>query len=79
MAELQCVDARLDTLNDELCQVNTRVNHIAHRQARLNGFMASPSPSSKASKNEDDDGDSDDDDDDKDEVTSSSGDDEMTA
>ena len=79
MAQLQRMDTRLDTLNDELCQVNTRVNRIAHRQARLSGFMASPSPSSKASKNEDDDGDSDDDDDDKDEVTSSSSDDEMTA
>ena len=29
MAQLQCMDARLDTLNDELCQVNTRVGRIA--------------------------------------------------
>ena len=79
MAQLQRMDTRLDTLNDELCQVNTRVNRIAHRQVRLSGFMASPSPSLKASENEDDDGDSDDDDDDEDEVTSSSSDDEMTA
>ena len=29
MAQLQCMDARLDTLSDELCQVNTRVGRIA--------------------------------------------------
>ena len=29
MAQLECMDARLDTLNDELCQVNTHVGHIA--------------------------------------------------
>ena len=29
MAQLQCMDARLNTLNDELCQVNTRVGRIA--------------------------------------------------
>ena len=29
MTQLQCMDARLDTLNDELCQVNTRVGRIA--------------------------------------------------
>ena len=28
MAQLVCMDARLDTLSDELCQVNTRVGHI---------------------------------------------------
>ena len=29
MAQLQCMDACLDTLSDGLCQVNTRVGHIA--------------------------------------------------
>ena len=29
MAQLVRMDARLDTLNDELCQVNTRVGRIA--------------------------------------------------
>jgi len=43
------MDARLDTLNDELCQVNTHVGRIAQRQARLDGFIESPSPSLKAS------------------------------
>ena len=74
MGQLQHMDAHLDTLSDELCQVNTRVSHIARQQARLGGFVASPSPSPEAS--EDDDGDSDYDD--KDEDASSSGDDEMT-
>ena len=31
MALLVRMDARLDTLSDEMCQVNTRVGHIAHR------------------------------------------------
>ena len=75
MGQLQHMDARLNTLSDELCQVNTRVSRIARQQARLGGFVASPSPSPEAS--EDNDGDSDYDD--KDEDASSSGDDEMTA
>ena len=29
MAQVVCMDARLDTLSDELCQVNTRVSRIA--------------------------------------------------
>ena len=28
IAQLQCMDARLGTLTDELCQVNTRVSRI---------------------------------------------------
>ena len=31
MAQLQCMDARLDTLSTELYQVNVRVGHIARR------------------------------------------------
>ena len=53
MAQLQCMDARLDTLTTEMYQVNTRVGCIARRQAHLGGFVASPSPSPKASKDED--------------------------
>ena len=68
------MDAYLDTLSDELCQVNTCVGHIAWRQACLGGFIASPSPSPKASVDKD--GEDSDDGDDVD--TSSSGDDEMT-
>ena len=73
------MDACLDTLSDELCQVNTHVGRIARRQARLGGFVESPSPSLEASEDEDDDGNSDGDNNDEDEDTSSSGDDEMTA
>ena len=65
------MDARLDTLSDELCQVNTYVGHIARRQARLSGFVESPSLSLEASE--------DDDDDDEDEDASSLSNDEMTA
>ena len=81
MAQLQRMDARLDTLSDELCQVNTRVGCIARLQARLGGLVESPSPSPKAFKEEDDDGDSDDDDDDdddEDEDASLPSDDKMT-
>ena len=69
------MDARLDTLVDELCQVNTRVGHIAWRQARLGGFAASPSPSPEALTDEDgEDGEDGDDGDD----ASASSDDGMT-
>ena len=78
MVQLQCMDACLDILNDELCQVNTHVGRIARRQDRLGGFVESLSPSPEASEDEDDDGDSDDDDDDGDEDASSPSDDEMT-
>ena len=73
MAQLQRMDARLDSLTDEMCQVNTCVGHITRRQARLGGFAPSPSPSPEALADEDDDADDDEDDD-----TSSSNDDEMT-
>ena len=63
MAQLQCMYARLEILNDELCQVNTHVGRIARRQARLGGFIESPSPSLAASEDKDND---DDDDEDKD-------------
>ena len=66
MAQLQCIDACLDTLSTELYQVNVRVSHIARRQASMGGFApeATPSPPSPvASKFEDDDDDNGDDDD----------------
>ena len=61
------MDAHLDTLSDELCQVNTPVSRIARWQAGHGGFVKSPSPSLEAFEDEDDDDDFDDDDDDKDE------------
>ena len=39
MVQLQCIDARLDTLSDKLYQVNTRVSRITRQQAHLGGFM----------------------------------------
>ena len=74
MVQLQRMDARLDTLSNELCQVNTRVSRIARWQARLGGFVESPSPLLEAF---DDDDDSDDDDDDEDGDASSPNDDEI--
>ena len=73
MVQLQRMDAHLDTLSDELCQVNTYVGRIVRQQARLGGFVESPSPPPKASEDKDDD------DKDEDEDASSSGDNKMTA
>ena len=71
MAQLQHMNARLDTLIDELCQVNTCISRIARRQARFGGFTTSLSPSPEVSADEDGD-------DDEDEDANSSNDDEMT-
>ena len=46
MAQLQRMDARLDTLSMELSQVNVRVGRIARRQASMGGFAPEPTPSS---------------------------------
>ena len=52
MVQLMCMDAGLNTLSDELCQVNTRVGRIARRQVVMSGYtMAS---STEASKDESD-------------------------
>ena len=79
MAQLQCMDAHLNTLNTEMYQVNTRVGHIAWQQAYLGGFVESPSPSLEAFEDDNDDGDSDGGDAGNDEDASSFSDDEMTA
>ena len=66
MAQLQRMDARLDTLSMELYQVHIRVGRIARRQASMGGFApeTAPSPPSRvASYSEDEDDDDDDDDD----------------
>ena len=48
MAQLQRMDARLDTVSTELYQVNVRVGRIVRRQATMDGFApeATPSPPS---------------------------------
>ena len=50
MVQLQRMNALLDTLSDELCQVNTHVDRITRWLARLGGFVESPSPSPEASR-----------------------------
>ena len=62
MAQLQRMDARLDTLRTELYQVNVRVGRIAKQQAIIGGFApeASPPPplvASDSNSNSEDDGD----------------------
>ena len=66
MAQLQCMDVRLDTLSTELYQVNIRVDHIARRQASMGGFVpeATPSPCSPVALESEDDDDDDGNDDD---------------
>ena len=62
MAQLQRMDARLDTLFTEMYQVNVRVGCIARQQASISGFApeATPSPPSVNSDFDDNDGDDDD-------------------
>ena len=67
MAQLQRMDARLDTLSTKLYQVNVRVGRIAQRQATMGGYApeaSPPPPPPVASESEDDDDDDDGDDDD---------------
>ena len=78
MAQLERMDARLDTLTTELYQLNTRVSRITRRHARMGGFITSPSPSSSPQALEDEDDDDGSSDGNEDEVASSSGDEEMT-
>ena len=64
LAQLQRMDARLDTLSTELYQVNVRVGCIARRQATMGGFApeSTPSPPHPVAFDfdaEDDDGDND--------------------
>ena len=77
MAQLVHMDAYLDILSDELCQVNTRVGHIARRQVAMGGFTTYTSPSPLTSKDESDDG-SGNDDADENNGASSPSDDEMS-
>ena len=71
------IDAHLNTLSDELCQVNTSVGRIAWQQAAMGGFTAYTSPSPLASEDESNDG-SDSDNADEDDGASLPSDDEMS-
>ena len=59
MAQLQHMDARLDTLSTKLYQVNIRVGRIAKRQVTIGRFApeATPSLPSIDSDSDDDNGD----------------------
>ena len=69
MAQLQRMDARLDTLSTELYQVNVRVGRIARRQATMGDFAPEPSPSPPHPVATDSDAEDDDDDGDDDETS----------
>ena len=77
MAQLQRMNAHLDTLSTELYQVNVRTGRIAWRQATIDDFAlkASPPPpppvASESKDEEDDGGDNDDASDDADRDASS--------
>ena len=60
------MDARLDTLSDELCPVNTYVGRIAQHQAVMDGFVTSLPPTPAASEDDNDDATASDDEDDGD-------------
>ena len=66
MAQLQHMDARLDTLSTELYQVNVHVGHIAQRQVTMGGFTPEPTPSPPPPMDSDSEDDNDDDGDDDD-------------
>ena len=64
MAQLQRMDARLDTFSTELYQVNVRVGRIARWQVTMGGFALEPTPSPPYLVAFDSDAEDDDDDDD---------------
>ena len=80
MAQLQRMDAHLDTFSMELYQVNVHVGRIARRQASMDGFApeATPSPPSPMASDSEDDDDGDDDDASNDADGDASSSDEMT-
>ena len=45
MAQLQRMDASLDTFSTKLYQLNVHVDHIARRQVAMGGFAIEPTPS----------------------------------
>ena len=76
MAQLQRMEARLDTLSDELCQVNTCNGRIARRQAEMGGYTMPSTPVAPTDESDVDDATTSDDEDDGD--ASSLSDDEMS-
>ena len=52
IAQLVRMDDRLDTLTNELCQVNTCVGHIAWQQAEMGGYKMASSPVASEDEND---------------------------
>ena len=71
------MDARFDTLSDELCEVNTCVGRIMRQQAVMGGFIVASSSSPPAFEDESDNG-SDNEDANENDGASSPSDDEMS-
>ena len=78
MVQLQRMDACLDTLSDELCQVNTSVGRIARRQVEMGGYTMPSTPVAHENESDVADDDDVDFDDDDDGDASSPNDDEMS-
>ena len=77
MAQLQRIDAHLDTLSTKLYKVNVRVGYIARRQVTMGSFAPEPTPlplHPVASDSDVEDDDDDDDDGDKDDASDDDGD-----
>ena len=77
MAQLQRMDARFNTLSDELCQVNTRVGRIARCQAKMGGYIMPSTPMAPMDESDANDDDADSNDKDNGDASSPS-DDEMS-
>ena len=52
MVQIQCVDTRLDTLSNELCQVNTRIDRIARHQVEMGDYATPSTPVASANKSD---------------------------
>ena len=77
MAQLQRIDAHLDTLSTKLYKVNVRVGYIARRQVTMGSFAPEPTPlplHPVASDSDVEDDDDDDDDGDEDDASDDDGD-----
>ena len=66
MAQLQCMDACLNTLSDELGQVSTHVRRISWCQAEMGGYTMPSTPVAPTDESDPNDANDDDDDDDAD-------------
>ena len=52
MAQFQHMDAHLDTLSNELCQVNTRIGRIARHQVEMGDYATPSTPVASANESD---------------------------